>query len=597
MKKTLPILILLLLTISIPLSLRAQWSGSADISGGLSGMEGSIVNDSAPMFHGLVNGEFKLNYVTDKFSWKTTVKGKWEPRTTDNGRLQYKDEKVSLVYKAATTKPLTTSLKSDFSWTLSPDRNYSAWILYQYANDRANNHTINVDGTVEELEKYAYYYEVPIMDEHKIESGFKSHRGFNSGRNILKSSVSAQVIHNSKVNTWTVIKAQDESGGSEDVLADCWRYRTTPNSTDVNLDGDIHLQNTILDGATSLKITPGLRLSTKQAFDYNSGATMVMSPEDEGETIWVDSASLRERFDFLSLRTEPFLAADFSWKSLEAHADYTAQVYGRRLNDDTHQQPLKIKGVYPVGKANVKWNISPIHSLNLTNKISVAHPDYIKICWYDRTAGYMDQLYRGNEQLLSPQTWRYGLEYELKLKRFFSNSSFSYTFVDNEIDQTWTNEEIGGREFKVFHWLNSSDSRSFGFSQKLGWKGEVIKANVEVTYNKSRRMAKSNGAIKNTFDWRLKADITANLGNGWSIGADARYQSKVATFFTLFNQYCVLNAQVKKDFDRFTIYLEGRDLLDQSMVTSFESEDLKELWIEEVRGNRRVIVIGAKWKF
>lgn len=577
--------------------LRAQWSGSMDLSGGIGGMEGNIVNDYAPMFHGLANGEFKLNYEKEKFSWKTTVKGKWEPKTTDNARLQYKNEQMSIVYKAASTKPLTSSLKSDFFWTLSQDRNYSAWVLYQYANDRAQNHTLNYDGDVQEMEKFAYYYEVPFMDEHKVESGFKSHRGFNSGRNVLKSSVSAQVIHSNKVNTWTVFKANNEGEGNESVQNDYWKYRITPTSTDINLDGDIHLQNTLLDGVTQLKITPGLRLSTKQALDYNSGATLVGPPGSQGEEIWVDSASLRETFNFLSLRTEPFLAADFRWKSLEAHADYSSQVYGRRLNDDTHQQPLKIKGVYPVGKANVKWNISPMHSLNLTNKITVAHPDYIKVCWYDRTAGYLDQLYRGNEQLLSPQTWRYGLEYELKVKRFVSNTSVSFTFVENEIDQTWTNEEIGGREYKVFHWLNTADSRSFGFTQKLGWKGEVIKSNLEVTYNQSRRTAKSNGAIKNSFDWRLKADISAKLGNGWSIGADARYQSKVATFFTLFDQYCVLNAFVKKEFKQFTFYLEGRDLLDKEMVTSFESEEQKEYWVEEVRGNRRVVVLGAKWKF
>ena len=577
--------------------LRAQWSGNMDLSGGFGGMEGSIVNDYAPMVHGLANGELKLNYVTEKFSWKTTVKGKWEPKTTDNARMQYKNGQVSAVYKASTTKPLTTSIKSDFLWTLSQERNYSAWVLYQYANDRARNHTLNFDGDVEDLEKFAYYYETPVMDEHKVESGFKSYRSFNAGRNILKSSAFFQVIHSDKVNTWTVFKAEDESGINEDSQGNYWKYRISPNSTDINLDGDIHLQNTLIDDVVQLKITPGLRLSTKQALDYNSGATMVITPDSEDEGVWVDSTSLRESFDFLSVRTEPFLAADFRWKSIEAHADYSSQVYGRRLNDDTHQQPLKIKGIYPVGKSNVKWNISSKHSLNLTNKITVAHPDYIKVCWYDRTAGYLDQLYRGNEQLLSPQTWRYGLEYELKLKHFTSNSSVSYTFVDNEIDQTWTNEEIGGREYKVFHWLNSSDSRSFGFSQKLGWKGDVIKANVEVTYNKSRRTAKSDGAIKNTFDWRLKADVSANLGNGWSIGADARYQSKVATFFTLFDQYCVLNAHVKKEFDRLTLYLEGRDLLDQPMVTSFESEDSKEYWVEEVRGNRRVIVLGAKWKF
>ena len=282
---------------------------------------------------------------------------------------------------------------------------------------------------------------------------------------------------------------------------------------------------------------------------------------------------------------------------MEAHANYAAQVYARRLNDDTHRQPLKVKGVYPVGKSNIKWTISPHHSLNLTNQISVSHPDYLKICWYDRTAGYLDQLYRGNEQLFSPTTYLYGLEYEFKYKRFLSQTNVSYKEVYDEIDQTWANEEIEGRQYKVFHWLNSSNSKSVGINQKLGWRGKVIVANIGVTYNQSRRTAKEGDKVKNSFDWKLNGDITAFLGKGWSVGADAKYQSKVATFFTLFKEYCELNARVQKDFKKFTLYLQAKDLLDQPRETSFESEEQQEFWVEQVRSNRRFFVLGVKWKF
>ena len=95
----------------------------------------------------------------------------------------------------------------------------------------------------------------------------------------------------------------------------------------------------------------------------------------------------------------------------------------------------------------------------------------------------------------------------------------------------------------------------------------------------------------------MTSDVTAFLGKGWSVGADAKYQSKVATFFTIFKKYCELNANIQKEFKHFTLYLEGRDLLDQPKETSFESEELKEFWVEEVRSNRRIFVVGARWKF
>ena len=582
--------------------LRAQWSGSVDVAGGLGGMEGSVVNDDAPMFHGLLNGAFRLNYNTDKFSWTTRVYGRWEPNTTDNARLQYKNEEVSIVYKAATTKPLTTGLRSDFLWTTSPDRNISFWVLYEYTNDRARNHTLNFNGDVEEMNKFSYYYELPVLDGQKLGTGLQTYRSYNSGRNILQSSLAFQTIHSDKVNTWTVFKAgEGVEGGTtydiDDFQGHVWRYRITPNSTDFDFDGDIHLQNTLIDGEVQLKLTPGARLSVRHALDHNSGATQIITPDEEDEEIWVDSASLRENFNFLSFKGEPFLALDFKWKNLEAHADYGCQVYGRRLNDDTHHQPLKIKGFYPVGKANLKWNINPRHSLNLTHLMSVTHPDYIKVCWYDRTAGYLDQLYRGNERLLSPQTRRYALEYEFKKNRFVTQTAVSYTHVKDEIEQTWTNEEIGGREYKVFKWLNAADSRTVGISEKLGWHGDIITANLVVSYNQSRRKAKVDGATKDSYYWTLMGDISANLGKGWSVGADAHYRSNVATFFTLFKEYCQLNVHVRKDFKRFSLYFEGRDLLDQERETTFESVEAQEFWVEEVRANLRIFVLGASWNF
>ena len=81
------------------------------------------------------------------------------------------------------------------------------------------------------------------------------------------------------------------------------------------------------------------------------------------------------------------------------------------------------------------------------------------------------------------------------------------------------------------------------------------------------------------------------------MGVNAKYQSKVATFFTIFKEYCELNANIQKEFKHFTLYLEGRDLLDQPAETSFESEELQEFWVEEVRSNRRIFVLGARWKF
>ena len=601
MKKKLLTLVFAVLACAVPLPLRAQWSGVVDLSGGMGGMEGNEITESGPMLHGLVKGAFQLNYKKEKFQWAMKVDGKWEPKTTDNGRFSYKSERLGLVYKSVTTSPLSVSAKSDFLWKPSPDRSYSAWILYKYSNDRASNHSVNIGGSVEEVDKFSYYYELPEMNEHKMETGFRTSRSFRDGRYTLRSFLSFQAVGSEKLNTWIVFKSDPGEGGTavkiEDLPGYAWKYRITPSSTDFDLNGDIHLQVHPLDGEVDLKYAGGLRFSSNHSIDINSGATFIPKSPDGEEGYWRDSLRLRESFNYFSFKADPYLTADVRWKSPEAHADYACQIYGRRLNDEEHRQPLRIKGVYPVGKANIKWTISPHHALNLSNKMSVKHPDYLKVCWYDRTAGYLDQLYRGNEELFSPVTREYALEYAFNWGRFLASTAVSYTRVNNEVDQTWDNEEIEGRQYKVFRWVNSSDSHGIGIIQKLGWQGKIITANAGFTYKQTQRTARNGGAVKPSFDWRLDTEIFANLGKGWRVGIDTKYRSKVATFFTTSNENCELNAHVQKSFKRFTLYLDGRNLLDQPRETSFYSEEQKEFWVEEVRSNRRLVVMGFKWSF
>ena len=598
-------LILLLLLCSAPL--RAQWSGGVDLSAGFGGMKSEEVNQEAPMFHGLTQGVFLLNYKTDKFSWTNRVDGKWEPKTTENTRIAYKNEQLGIVYKASGTTPLSAGFRSDFAWTPSPERRFATWLLYQYKQDRGENHSLSLSSdSSEAAEQFSYYYELPKMNEHKVGTGLTALRSFNGGRSVLQGALSLQAVGNRKVNTWIVLKsgegaASDGTGTAwdlDDANGYAWRYRITPSNLDMNLDGDVHLRNTVLEGDTSLKMTYGLRASAIHTLDRNSGATHSdVWNEDEGEEYWRDSLRLRESFNYLVVRAEPYLGADFKWKNIEARADYAFQVFARRLNDDTHRQPLRIKGVYPVGKAQVKWTLSPKHMLSFRNELSVSHPDYLKICWYDRTAGYLDQLYRGNEMLISPRTRLFGVDYTFNVKRFVSKTGIAYTNVKDEIDQTWSNKVIEGREYKVFEWLNAADSRSVGLSQTLGWRGEVLTASAGVVYNQTLRTARASGAVKKSFDWKLTTSWAVKLGKGWSVGADAKYRSKVATFFTLFKEYCELNAFVQKEFKTFTLYLQGRDLLDQATESSFWSEEMEEFWAEEVRLNRRIAVVGVKWSF
>ena len=625
-----PFVVVLLSLLLAAFPLQAQWSGSADLSAGLGGMKGNDELDIGLLGHLLTKGDASLRYQTEKFTWTAAVNGKWESKSSDNSRLNFSLEqsdalRLELVYKKVKTTPLEVGVRSDFGWKPSKDRNYSAWVSYQYRNDRGRNISNSLTGTmtlteqqrkhyieyprdlVEELRlddmdsyEASCYYETPRLNEHAIGTGARGEWQLGE-KNLLHGSFSLSTASSRKNTTWSVFKTNDAFSGEIDVVdafhqGDATMYRITPNSIDMDLTADIHLRRTVRRDSVRFNWTPGIRLSGNHSLDHNSGATLA-EIEPDGSYAWRDSLRLKETFDFLSLIPAPFLAFEYDSKNLRIQADYSLEFWLCRLNDDTRRQPLSLSGLNPNGSAILAWKISDKHTLGVTHVVGVDYPNYLQMCWYDRTGGYVDQLFRGNVDLVSSLHSRYGLTYELAHKRFRYRMAVAVTRQINEIDQTWTNEEIEGRLYKVFHWINAADSWSFGTTHRLGWEGKWLKAGVGVEYNQSRRTAKTSQTIKNASDWRLTADAKASLGKGWTIGADAKYQSKVATFFTRFDEYWELGAHIQKEFKRFTLYFDGRDLLDNARQTTFESADGTERWVDVARENRRLFLLGIRWNF
>ena len=627
------VIVSLMLTVLAALPLQAQWSGSVNFATGLGGMTGDKETGIGYLGHLLLDGDASVKYQTDKFMWKAVVSGKWEPRSNDNTRLnlnmaQTDQVGMEMVYKTVKTRPLQVGVRTEFDWKPSENSNYSARLSYRYKNDRGRNVSNTMSGTLDlgmmdheqfyhytETPSYVIdlfgsefisskeascYYEIPQMDEHSVTAAARGEWKL-SDKNLLQGSFNITTARSEKYTTWAVLKT-DESFpvnlGDKEALHKGYAsmYRITPNSIDMDFSADFHLLHSVRDDAVRFNWSPGLRFWGNHSLDRNSGASLV-DVDDQGVFIWRDSLRLMENFNFLALDIAPFFATEFRSKAIEIEADYSLKFYLCRLNDDSRRQPLSLQAISPSGNSRFIWNITDVHKIGLAHAVGVDYPDYIKICWYDRTGGYADQLYRGNENLEPTMHSRYSLVYELKYKRFRFATDNYITRRINEIDQTWTNEEIEGRLYKVFHWVNSANSWSFGTSERFGWEGKVLKAGLGVDYNQSRRTAKDGSAVKNSSDWRVTADAEVNLGRGWLIGANAIYQSEVATFFTSFNEYWELDARVQKKWDKITLYFVGRDLLDTARQTTFASADGTERWVDVARENRRLFILGVQWNF
>lgn len=628
-----PSLVLTLLLFLAALPVWAQWSGRLDVTTGLGVMKGNKELGVGMLGHVLTQGDVSLRYKTDAFAWNTTVGLKWEPKSTDNSRMNIHLGAadaigLELVYKTVKTRPLETSFRSTFDWKPSADQNYSAWVSYRYKYDHARNVSnsltgiLSIEDTNEEKIReyysspqafvenltldamYSYlascYYELATMNGHRMGTGASGEWQLGEKSRLL-GSFSLMADKTDKYNIWSVFKTDGSVWGEVDE-GEAFRdgaalmYRITPDSFDMDFNADLHLRHAVREDSVRFRWLPGVRFMCKHSLDRNSGATLV-DMDSQGGLVWQDSLRLRETFNFLTLTAAPFVAAEYRGKALEVQADYSAQFYFRRLNDDTHRQRLGLASVSPVGNARLSWKITPVHKLGITHDIGVNYPDYLKICWYERTGGYADQLYRGNADLAATLFSRYGLEYELKYKRFRYRTVNTVTRTLNEMDQTWSNEIIEGHLYKVFYWVNSADSWAFGTAHRVGWEGKWIKAGTGVEYKWSRRTAKADGAIKDASNWLLTGDVEANLGKGWSAGARFKHQTKVVTLFTTSNEYWDLSAHLQKKFKTVTLYLDGRDLLDNARKTVFESADGKEYWVDVVRNNRRLVLLGIQWNF
>ena len=629
MKPRFFILLLLLTLAAFPL--RAQWSGSADLATGLGGMTGNKDLNIGFLGHLLTQGNASVRYQSDQFTWNASVNGKWEPKSSDNSRLNFHAEAadrlaLELVYKTVKTRPLQVGARTEFGWKPSPAAEYSAWVSYQYQNDRARNVSNSLSGTLpldgQRIRHYyesprelvddlrlddmdahlaTCYYETPRMDEHVMGTGARGKWKLGD-KDLLQGYFSLSTTSSQRHTTWSVFRTTGSVPNDIDIEAafrngDAWMYRITPSSIDLDFSADVHLRHTVRsDSVRTVRWQPGIRVSGNHSLDHNSGATLSdIGPDNTYQ--WRDSLRLRETFDFLSITPAPYLAFEYSAQKLQVKADYALQFWLCRLNDEEHRQPIGLLGPYPDGNASLTWTLSDRHKLGVTHAVGVDYPNYFQLCWYDRTGGYVDQLFRGNADLAASLHSRYGMTYELKLKRFRYKMRNAVTRRIDEIDQTWTNEEIEGRLYKVFHWVNAADSWSFGTAHRVGYEGKSLKAGLGVEYNQSRRTAQTDGTRKDASDWRLTADTDADLGKGWLIHADAKYQSKVATFFTKFNEYWEVGLRIRKKFKRVTLYVDGRDLLDNARQTSFESADGQEMWVDVARENRRLFLAGIQWTF
>ena len=561
-----------------------HWSGTLNLVGGY----GQVIfrdTDGEPvdtLQHYLGEATFRLSYQSPKFSFSTEAKGKGLHKDTETDRV-VTDGASQGDFKARMTQLSQPSggLRTDFQWRPSERNQYTFFAGYQYEND--DSFATSLKGSIhEDIESSSLSItsEQRVHRKHTVQAGWRSSHGFRDGRRSLHLTLDGTTRLHDRSSLWM------------DLSLDGMRtYVLMPSSDNQEATTALFLRDTRPFGIRDLVLESGARLRSSYTEDKNRGLVQY----DEGE--WRDSTRLNERFDYLALWAEPFFKADYRKERFRLQAEGALQWYGMQLTDERHFRDLTWEKPVSVGSLRGEWTPAPPHKLALSTSFQVKQPTYLQRCWYDRQDADAQQLFRGNPELQPVRVQALDFAYTFRLGRFSTISQSNITYRKHEVEQSYDEEIIDGRKYKVFTWLNTAYGETFTQSLSVAWNGKVLTGLLKSSYRQTLQLSGKDDRESRSHHWELSGEASCMPGNGWTLAAKGFYCGDVQTLYSLLKGYCTLNARIEKAFRPITVFVEGRDLLDQPVKMSYYSTDGTESWTEESNLNRRLFLLGVNWRF
>ena len=563
-----------------------RWSGNVELVSGFGFLNWKeITFDSS---HLRETGTLNLLYDSPTFQFNTSLGSRYEKNFTTKERLILNSSFFGGIYSDESSDSKSGFINAGARWRPNSRNTYSVGASFSPVwGDQLNSNAVftlgsivSADVRVEERETIGKASSINYNSSHFFQNTrFSLHTSFNAGASS-----------NKKTSTWAeaVLKEHDEL--EETILGDT--YKLTPHSTSNNAGASITLRDSTFAGVSSLLAEGGIRLRGNRLLDHYSGAILVE------EDVWRDSVRLRENFNYLELYAEPNVRMSYHKKGYGADLHTTIQFYGNHLTDKDKRAKVNWRPPSTIGNFQFFWNLAPAHRLAVGGSRSVTHPEYQKICWYDRQGAVEGQLFRGDPDLNATVRSSAFFDYQLNIKRFRFTSRSALTHTSDEIEQFFQTEIIDGRPYTVFQWDNTAYGDSFNHISGLYWNGKVLTSSLLADYLQERRHKYESGdKIKDSHRWIIRAGVGVHPGHGWDFSADGIYQGDIVTFYSILKEYVTVSARISKRLGKITISLDGRDLLDRKRVVTFYSEDLIDSWEEESRMNRRLILLGFRWNF
>jgi len=592
MKTKLPILLLLFCACTGVFA-QNKFNGEFHLEGG-NNFHNTVLNDRS-YFLGGINA--RIGYKTEKISidvyGNTNYNSRYIATVGKNLTVSGQDTTKKADISADKLESLSYGTGFDFNWTQSENNFFK--ISYSYSGDRATPQAASIV-TDEIIDKKADR-DVSFKE---TDNRFGSHKAginythkFNREGRMLEAIATFKAAKNDKMSSWTIGRGEGDLSKIQEMnlsnLTIDRQYRDIPSSRDNEVIASVKYADKSPFGIKNFEWDATLLYNFRDLSDNQA-------MENYKESQWVDSTEVRENFRFRTARITPTLHFTYKvWKYI-LEASYSPEYYAHKLDSDKQTGNVNkdvVSHFFYVNNSLTPWDG---HEFSLNVSRSESRPGYLEICWFPRqSAQYSNELYKGNENLL-PTVYVDGyLSYKYTLKRFSTTFDVGHNYTKRKVEQTYNNEEIDGREYRIYTWINGGKSHETNGAVKLSWSGSKLSANTRFRYNYYHGV-NADGDETRSGDYNISGDIEYSLKT-WKFAADIAYQSGIERDYNSLGEIIKCNARISKSFGKFGVYIQGRDLFDSPIVIITKSEDGSETRYEQTRKNNRVFLLGIDWSF
>ena len=472
----------------------------------------------------------------------------------------------------------------NLGWYKNPEDRFKAYYNYSFDKSTPDNYNLTTTAVEGSITEFDYTVQTGDHRNGTHKGGASYEHDFITIGAMLSASLDVAFHNNSKYSEWT------SGQGKGELDTDPSRYRTTPTSDYSNYVLQVTYSDKRFFDLNNLDVDFSLTYHFKDLSDHQSAANYINEQ-------WQDSTSAREDFNYRTATLTPKARVRYTIGIYKVDLTYSPQYFAYKLSGNSQEGDINKGKISHLVNLTNTFNPWPEHSFILKFAREEDRPDYLQICWFPRSSNtYSNELYVGNTDLQSCITTTGNLIYEYKRKRFNANLNLSCVFQPRKIEQTYNTEEIDGKEYRVYTWVNGGRSTEGNADLSLGWKEGNFDAVVNGHFNIYKGYSMSGSETKsNSYSFSGRAAYTLKT---WTFQADAKYSSGVTRTYYSITSLVDANFLITKTFgEHFKVFLEGKDLLDRPVTVKTTSEDETEIRYERHNDYKRLVRIGINYKF